>query len=163
MLLYNYNELNIKQYPEPSACAGFSKILYSQSQAKRPQSRTQPQNSILPPTPLPYFLPNTSLVSSSFPNSPRFRIAPALGASSLGCLASAFRYAACSALVFAACCPSNAPHRISNLRENRLNERVVDGVPVERMEEEGGLARRRGEVWGVGTDRQTSFLWCRHS
>lgn len=46
--------------------------------------------------------PKTLLVSSSLPNSPRFLIAPTFGAFSLGCVASAFLYACCRALVLAA-------------------------------------------------------------
>lgn len=42
-------------------------------------------------------LPRTDLVSSSLSINPRFLMAPAFGALSLGCAASAFRYAVCNA------------------------------------------------------------------
>jgi hypothetical protein len=47
--------------------------------------------------------PSTAVVSSSLPNNPRFRIAPAFGASSRGCAASAFLYAVCNARTLVAC------------------------------------------------------------
>lgn len=45
---------------------------------------------------------STSFDSSSFPIRPKLRIDPAFGAFSLGCAASAFRYAFCIALARAA-------------------------------------------------------------
>lgn len=47
--------------------------------------------------------PSTFLVSSSLPNSPRFRICPAVGVSARPCVSSAFLYAACIAMARAAC------------------------------------------------------------
>ena len=62
---------------------------------------------------------NTSLVSFSWPNSPKFLIAPAFGASSRGFAASAFRYARCKARTLVACEP---------LALERSNGRVEAGI-----------------------------------
>lgn len=51
----------------------------------------------------PAHLLNTAFVSSSWPNSPRFLMAPAFGASSRGFDASAFLYARCRARTLVAC------------------------------------------------------------
>ena len=49
------------------------------------------------PSYFPIFTPsNTAFVSASCPNSPRFRICPIFGTFSLGCAASALRYACCT-------------------------------------------------------------------
>jgi hypothetical protein len=50
-----------------------------------------------------HLLPKTVLVSSSLSSNPKFLIWPAVGALSLGCAASAFRYAACNARTRFAC------------------------------------------------------------
>jgi hypothetical protein len=65
-------------------------------------------HSLCTPVPEPTaHLPSTAFVSSSLSNSPRFRIAPALGASSLGFAASAFLYAVCNARTLVACFVEN--------------------------------------------------------
>lgn len=53
---------------------------------------------------LPGSDPNTALVSSSLPNKPKFRIVPGGGTFSLGCAATARRYACWRARVRVACC-----------------------------------------------------------
>jgi len=50
-----------------------------------------------------HLLSKTLLVSSSLSSKPKFLIAPAVGALSRGCAASAFRYAVCIARTRAAC------------------------------------------------------------
>ncbi len=70
-----------------------------------PRSNTlnsRPELSSVTPHMESYLDASTAFVSSSLPNKPKLLICPAFGAFSLGCAASALRYAACNAAIFAA-------------------------------------------------------------